>query len=248
VAVEELFPRSSPRTESGVGERLRRFSRPDARPGVPRVVAAASLVAALLAVASYWWWPGVTGRGESFDSEPAVLVVGAGQLERSQEKVLRRLREEGFSALWGGTPTDWCGVRDVLSNTDTVPTRAVVLHVPPSDVACTSADDTEPSGMAAEIVALVESFDSRAVLVIGLEVGDRDDPVTRSLVDLGVTVVDPVDLIGDPARAGERVDCLWWDDCVVEGLNPGYVILRDDDGLTAAGQQRVARLIVATVQ
>jgi hypothetical protein len=63
-----------------------------------------------------------------------------------------------------------------------------------------------------------------------------------------VAVVDPADLIGDPTAVGERVDCLWWDDCVFEGLNPGYVVLRDEDGLTEAGQQRVARLIVATVQ
>lgn len=198
---------------------------------------------ALAAVSLYWWWPGVMGRGESFDTEPAVMVVGGGQLARSEEKVLRRLREEGYSALWGGRPTDWCDVARSLSTTGLAPTRAVVLHAPPSSIDC-----AEPVDLAADIVRDVDAFGARIVLVVGLEVGDRDDPVVRALVERGVAVVDPVELIGEPTAVGERVDCLWWDDCVFEGLNPGHVILRDENGLTAAGQQRVARLIVATVQ
>jgi hypothetical protein len=207
------------------------------------IVAAVVVAVSLSAVSLYWWWPGIAGRGESFDSTPAVMVVGGGQLVRSEEKVLRRLREEGYSALWGGRPTDWCQARDSLTSSTIAPTRAVVLHVPVSEIDC-----ADPEELVEEILRAIEAFDARAVLVIGLEVGDREDPATRALIERGVVVVDPVDLIGDPTAVGERVDCLWWDDCVVEGLNPGYVVLRDEDGLTEAGQQRVARLIVATVQ
>jgi hypothetical protein len=41
---------------------------------------------------------------------------------------------------------------------------------------------------------------------------------------------------------------LWWDDCIPDGKGFGYVIVRNGDGLTLAGQQRVARMIVASVQ
>lgn len=229
MTVEEL----TNRPESGVEARRRWSSR---RTGT--LVVAVSVVVSL-----YWWWPGITGRGESFDAAPAVMVVGGGQLARSEEKVLRRLREEGYSALWGGRPTDWCEAREMVSSAEISPTRAVVLHAPVA-----SSDCADPEDLAGDIVGAVDAFGARAVLVIGLEVADRDDPVARALIDRGVAVVDPEALIGDPTAVDERVDCLWWDDCVFEGLNPGYVVLRDADGLTAAGQQRVARLIVATVQ
>jgi hypothetical protein len=229
---------STPRPESGDEARRRWSSRRTAAPVIVVVMAVS-----LSAVALYWWWPGIAGRGESFDSTPAVMVVGGGQLARSEEKVLRRLREEGYSALWGGRPTDWCEVRDAVTSTKVAPTRAVVMHAPVSEGDC-----ADPEVLADDIIGAVDAFDARAVLVIGLEVADRDDPVARALIERGVAVVDPADLIGDPTAVGERVDCLWWDDCVFEGLNPGYVVLRDEDGLTEAGQQRVARLIVATVQ
>ena len=201
------------------------------------------MVGLVLVVALYWWWPGIMGRGENHDSAPAVVVLGGGQLGRSEEKVLRRLREEGYSATWGGSPADWCELSEMVTSMTIVPTRAVVLYAPSEPSDC---DDANV--VADRVVGDVESMDVRAVVVVGLEVGDRDDSVVRALIDRGVTIVDPISLIGDPNVVSERVDCLWWDDCIFEGLNPGYVIVRDENGLTAAGQQRVARLIVATVQ
>jgi hypothetical protein len=49
------------------------------------------------------------------------------------------------------------------------------------------------------------------------------------------------------AEVDEHVDCLWWDDCLPDENGVGYVIVRDANGLTLAGQQRVARIIVANV-
>lgn len=229
MTVEESTPRSSTGTSPSRGRRGRRTA---------VVVALAALLGAV-----YWWWPGIQGRGANHESDPAIVVVGGGQLERSSEKVLRRLREEGYSATWGGSPVDWCELADMLTTEATSASRALVMYAPPAMSDCAPA-----SAVADDIMADVEAKNVRGVLVVGLEEGDRDDPVVRSLIERGVTIVDPVSLIGEPTAVGERVDCLWWDDCVFEGQNPGYVIVRDDDGLTAAGQQRVARLIVATVQ
>lgn len=233
LAVEELTAPSVDDDPSGRRGRSRRSLRPSLL----------LTVAFALAATLFWWWPGLTGRGEDFESSPAVLVVGGGQLERSEEKVLRRLREEGYSAAWSSVPTSWCVMSELLRSSDIRPTRAVVLHVPPTSDSC-----GEPVAVATGILDAVEELDVRPVIVVGLAEGDRDDPVTRSLVDSGVTVVDPVTLIGEPDEVGRRVDCSWWDDCIFEGMGPGYVVVRDEDGLTAAGQQRVARMIVAAVQ
>jgi len=229
VAVEESLPRSETVTARSHGR---------------RGVRATSLVlGAVLIVSLYWWWPGIMGRGENHDASPAVVVVGGGQLSRSEEKVLRRLREEGYSATWGGSPADWCELSEMITDLGTIPTRAVVLYAPSVPSEC-----DEASVVADRVIDGVETMDVRVLVVVGLEGGDRDDPVVLSLIDRGVTIVDPTSLIGEPTVVRERVDCLWWDDCVFEGVNPGYVIVWDENGLTAAGQQRVARLIVATVQ
>jgi hypothetical protein len=83
---------------------------------------------------------------------------------------------------------------------------------------------------------------THSVVVTGLV--EQVDPVVIALIELGQVVVDPSDLL---AGVDERVDCLWWDDCVPDENGIGYVIVRDSDGLTLAGQQRVARMIVAKV-
>jgi hypothetical protein len=117
------------------------------------------------------------------------------------------------------------------------------MHIAPTTEQC---DD--PAAVAADIRASIGELGVRALVVVGLEEGDRIDPVVEILIDSGLVEVDPSSLIGMPEEVDVRADCLWWDDCIFEGTNPGYVITRDDDGLTVAGQQRVARLIVATVQ
>ena len=195
-------------------------------------------VIAVVGFGLYWWWPGITGS-ENPATHPEIVAVGNGQFARSEEKVLRRLREEGYSATWADPVDTWCDVANVLAAEVPRPTRAIVVHVETTSTECeaSAADDVR---------AVARDLNVRLVVVVGLSEGDRDDPVTVDLIDAGATVVDPVELLGSPTDIDVRAACLWWDDCVFDGT--GYVVLRDADGLTAAGQQRVARMIVAAVQ
>jgi hypothetical protein len=189
----------------------------------------------------YWWWPGIVGSGEP-TSEPSVLVVGNGDLKEAQTVVSRRLVEEGLTVAWVDAPASWCDVSAVLEQTEIQPTLGIVisLDVPISFESC----DITPELAAKDIKESLESLSiAHSVVVTGLT--EQADPVVSALVELGQVVVDPSPLL---AGVDERVDCLWWDDCVPDENGIGYVIVRDTEGLTVAGQQRVARMIVAKVQ
>jgi len=193
-------------------------------------------VAALL----YWWWPGIVGAGDPA-SEPSVLVIGNGDLKEAQTVVSRRLVEEGLTVAWVDAPASWCDVSAVLEQTEIQPTLGIVisLDVRISFESC----DITPELAAQDIKESLESLSiAHSVVVTGLT--EQADPVVRALVELGQVVVDPSPLL---AGVDERVDCLWWDDCVPDENGIGYVIVRDAEGLTVAGQQRVARMIVAKV-
>jgi len=193
-------------------------------------------VAALL----YWWWPGIVGSGEP-TAEPSVLVVGNGDLKEAQTVVSRRLVEEGLTVAWIDAPASWCDVSAVLDQTEIQPTLGIVisLDAPISFESC----DVSPELAAQKVKESLEGLSvTHSVVVTGLT--QSADPVVNALVELGQVVVDPEPLL---AGVDERVDCLWWDDCVPDENGIGYVIVRDAEGLTVAGQQRVARMIVAKV-
>jgi hypothetical protein len=201
------------------------------------------LVALLVALVGvlYWWWPGIVGAGD-LASEPSVLVVGNGDLKEAQTVVSRRLVEEGLTVAWVDAPASWCDVGAVLEQTEIQPILGVVisLDVPISFESC----DVSPELAAQKVKESLEGLGvTHSVVVTGLT--QSADPVVNALVELGQVVVDPAPLL---AGVDERVDCLWWDDCVPDENGIGYVIVRDAEGLTVAGQQRVARMIVAKVQ
>ena len=188
----------------------------------------------------YWWWPGIVGSGEP-TSEPSVLVVGNGDLKEAQTVVSRRLVEEGLTVAWIDAPASWCDVSAVLDQTEIQPTLGIVisLEAPISFESC----DVSPELAAQKVKESLEGLSvTHSVVVTGLT--QSADPVVNALVELGQVVVDPAPLL---AGVDERVDCLWWDDCVPDENGIGYVIVRDAEGLTVAGQQRVARMIVAKV-
>jgi hypothetical protein len=188
----------------------------------------------------YWWWPGIVGSGEP-TSEPSVLVVGNGDLKEAQTVVSRRLVEEGLTVAWVDAPRSWCDVSAVLDQTEIQPTLGIVisLDAPISFESC----DVSPELAAQKVKESLEGLSvTHSVVVTGLT--QSADPVVNALVELGQVVVDPAPLL---AGVDERVDCLWWDDCVPDENGIGYVIVRDAEGLTVAGQQRVARMIVAKV-
>ena len=205
----------------------------------PRWRLAVSLFVALAAVL-YWWWPGIVGAGDPA-SEPSVLVVGNGELKDAQTVVSRRLVEEGLTVAWVDAPESWCDVSALLDQTDVQPSLAIVisLQAPISFQSCKVA----PENVAQNIKASLEGLSSaRSVVMTGPT--EQVDPVVSALVGLGVRVVDPSSML---ANVDEHVDCLWWDDCLPDENGVGYVIVRDANGLTLAGQQRVARIIVANV-
>jgi hypothetical protein len=188
----------------------------------------------------YWWWPGIVGAGDPA-SEPSVLVIGNGDLEEAQTVVSRRLVEEGLTVAWVDAPESWCELVAVLDQTEIQPTLGIVvsLDAPISFESC----DVSPELAAQKVKDSLEGLSvTHSVVVTGLV--EQVDPVVIALIELGQVVVDPSDLL---AGVDERVDCLWWDDCVPDENGIGYVIVRDSDGLTLAGQQRVARMIVAKV-
>jgi hypothetical protein len=170
-----------------------------------------------------------------------VLVVGNGDLKEAQTVVSRRLVEEGLTVAWVDAPASWCDVSAVLDQTEIQPTLGIVisLDAPISFESC----DVSPELAAQKVKESLEGLGvTHSVVVTGLT--QSADPVVNALVELGQVVVDPAPLL---AGVDERVDCLWWDDCVPDENGIGYVIVRDAEGLTVAGQQRVARMIVAKV-
>lgn len=201
---------------------------------------AVSLIVALGAVV-YWWWPGIEGSGDLI-RQPAVLVIGNGDLKDAQTVVSRRLIEEGLTVAWVDAPDSWCDVPGVLEASEVQPKLGIVISLksPVSFESCgVSADEA-----AQNVVNALQRFDAtHSVVVAGLSVAV--DPIVEGLQKLNVRIVDPSSKLAD---VDEHVDCLWWDDCLPDENGVGYVIVRDSNGLTLAGQQRVARMIVAGIQ
>ena len=199
----------------------------------------ASAVAVAVALVVAWWLPGLRGDG-SPDRDPDIVLVGDGELIRGSDVVSRRLREEGFSVAEPVEAADWCEVADRVA--DASARVAVVIHIDPVDDV--PGDDCEsPSQVADRIVGT----QPRVVVVSGLgPAGDDDsDEVLDALTARGATSVDVSRLL---AGVDGATSCLWWDDCVVADNGNAYVVVRDESGLTLAGHQRMARMIVSAVQ
>ena len=197
------------------------------------------LVGVLLVL--YWWWPGLVGAGDPA-TRPAVLVMGNGDLKEAQTVVSRRLIEEGYTVAWVDAPTSWCDIADAFADTAIQPSQAIVVYVDPTSA--TASCSVSPDEVALRIAAAANEL-SQARLVVVTGLSEEPDVVVEAMSESGVRIIDPSDLLGG---VDERMDCLWWDDCIPDGKGFGYVIVRDVDGLTLAGQQRVARMIVASVQ
>jgi hypothetical protein len=168
--------------------------------------------------------------------------MGNGDLKEAQTVISRRLIEEGYTVAWADTPTSWCEIAEAFADTAIRPSQAIVVYGDPTSV--TASCSVSPDEVALRVgEAAKELTQARLVVVTGLS--EEPDVVVEAMSENGIRIVDPSDLLGG---VDERMDCLWWDDCIPDGKGFGYVIVRDSDGLTLAGQQRVARMIVASVQ
>jgi len=168
--------------------------------------------------------------------------MGNGDLKEAQTVVSRRLIEEGYTVAWVDAPTSWCDIADAFADTAIQPSQAIVVYVDPTSA--TASCSVSPDEVALRIGAAANEL-SQARLVVVTGLSEEPDVVVEAMSESGVRIIDPSDLLGG---VDERMDCLWWDDCIPDGKGFGYVIVRDVDGLTLAGQQRVARMIVASVQ
>ena len=193
----------------------------------------------VLGIVVWWWLPGLRGDGAQ-GRDPDVVLVGDGELVRGSDVVARRLREEGFSVAEPVAAVDWCDVVDRVA--DVSARVAVVVHV--------SADQIVGAGSlscgdAVDVATRLLDEADRLVVVTGVD-GNASavDPVATALVDHGASSVDVSGLLSGVDGA---TSCLWWDDCVIAEDGTAYVIVRDDSGLTGAGHQRMARMIVAAV-
>lgn len=172
-----------------------------------------------------------------------VVLVGDGELVRGADVVARRLREEGFSVAEPLAAEGWCAIVDAMSQVQA--RSAVVVYSAPEPAAPNADGCGDGPRIAASIMAAV---DVEVIVVGGVADGDLGE-VTASLAEEGARLVDvsPMLVSVDGAAA-----CEWWDDCIVtdDAITGGsaYVIVRDDEGLTVAGHQRMARMIVAAVQ
>lgn len=179
-----------------------------------------------------WWWPGIAGTG----SRPEVSIVASEPLASARQEVSERLREAGLSVRWIDGVDSWCMLADRLPD---IATPQVVVG-PDDWMSCAQSPE--------ELSSSAFSDDDRArLLIVSLDpVGDPTfdysaaGQTTQLLVAQGVRRVTVERLIGATDR---ELPCIWWEDCSGSGM----IITRDARGLTAAGNDRLARLVAAQV-
>jgi hypothetical protein len=182
-------------------------------------VAASILVAV---VGTIWWqYPALADQGARTD----VLIVDDGFLSASERPVTYRIHEDGRSLAWAATVHDWCSVPPVL--------RGAVEREQPTiiviSVGLVGPCGGDPVGQA------IAAAGGRTVVVIREPGGDD------VAFDPGPVLVDPTPLVGRSSTS-TSMPCQWWDSCDASG----QVRVRDAKGaLTAAGADRVARMLVA---
>jgi hypothetical protein len=182
-----------------------------------RAFAAAAVVLGALVVV-WWAWPTFAGHDERL----GVLVVGDSFLEPARRSIELQAREIGQSVRWERLDETWC--------TDPAAFDQLVDDADPEHVVLSSTTVERCAGV---------REDREAVAVV--EPGSGSDVAT--LERAGYDVVDPERLVGRPG-GDPRMECEWWETCDGDGR----IAVRDDSGaLTPAGNERVARMIVAAL-
>jgi hypothetical protein len=188
-------------------------------PAVRRWLPWALAAVAGLAIGLWWAWPSVS------EDRPGVLVVDDGFLAAGRRSLELRAREDGKSVQWTPFDTRWCGDAGAFDR--------VVRDADPSHVVLAV------GGRPACVAALAGALSGRQVVVVAEPGAASVDQPSGA----GDDVVDPTRLVGGP-DPDVRLVCEWWEACDGDGR----IAVRDDAGmLTPAGQERVARMIVAAL-
>ena len=177
----------------------------------------AAVVLVAVVVGAWWAWPSIT------TDHPRVLVVDDGFLTAGRRSLELRAREDGKSVQWVSFDPQWCS--------DAAAFERVVHDADAGQVV------VAVRGRPACGPALAEAMDDRHVVAVVEPGTSGDDQLTAA------EVVDPARLVGAP-DPDVRLACEWWEACDGDGR----VAVRDEAGvLTEAGQERVARMIVAAL-
>jgi hypothetical protein len=192
-------------------------SRPASRRRMPMVVTIAVLA---IAVVAWWAWPTLTR-----DDRAGLLVISDGTLDTGRRPLELRAREEGRTVRWSELDPTWCD--------DPAPLVASVRAEDPDDVVVSAG---APVACLATLHDALDGHDAIAVVQPG-------GPSGEELAAAGFDVVDPAPLVGLPGTDTRR-SCEWWEPCDADG----QIAVREPSGaLTTAGDERVARLLVAAL-
>lgn len=173
-----------------------------------------------------WWWPGLSGQNDQLD----IYIVSSASESGARDAIDRRLREEGFTTAWHPS-----GITQCLVPSPHIDDWEILVVLLPLPDVCSAQD------MRSLVSNLGRAEPTKPIVAV---VAWNDDAMMDADVEAlrlsKVRVVDPRGLIGLP---GQSQPCLWWDDC-----SPvGSVITIEDEQLTSAGHQRLARIIVSGV-
>ncbi len=182
-----------------------------------------------------WWWPSLTDAGDAVN----VMLAGDPEVVAESNPIIRRLRERGLSVEVRDDWATWCDASAALGpRLAEIDAEAIVLSFR-SAVGC-------GGGVIADLTSAAAAEDI-PLIVLRPGQGSLDIEVDSAIAELDaadqVTVADAARLLGDDSQV-ERMPCQWWDDCEPDGM----IAVRDAQGaLTAAGLERMARVLVAVV-
>ena len=187
--------------------------------GLPTRAWLATLGVGLAAAATWYLLPVVSGdHGD-------VAVYGGGTIESSIDELSYQLRDRGRDVTWIAAGSTWCELAELEPAVDDVD---VIVLAPEALGTC----DGDP--VATTLDALPGDFD-----IVLVALGNAAEATSRAATG-GVSVVDPTALLG--ADGAAAMPCEWWDNCA------GTIAVRSDNGdLTAAGRERVARMVSAAI-
>lgn len=192
-----------------------------------RAVRNTVLVAVLAALAAAWWWP--VGRSPD---EVDVVILGDGPVLEAADELERRFRQEGMVPLVVELDPDQCP--DLAS----AYASATIGH--------------EVRG-ATVVLSLSEWSLCDGDMAVDLLVQHPGGPLPTDVESSrGVRPSAPMFTPPPDVPQPGDMSCYWWDTPGAGEARPGlgqcradgFVQIVDDEGLTAAGRERFARMVV----